>query len=274
VRIWHNYDFTMATYLDEILHHHRARVATDERDWRERAAIVRAPVPSLLAALSERANTNVKVIAEVKRRSPSKGWLHEDLDVAHLARAYADGGATAISVLTDAEHFSGSLEDLETVAHTVNLPLLRKDFTVSENDVLDAADAGASAVLLIVAALSDDELRSFLAVAHDAGLDAIVEVHDDDEARRSLDGGARIIGVNQRNLHTFDVDRDNAARVIQSLPASIVTVCESGLSSPEDVARAAAAGFDAVLVGESFVTAQNVADVVRSFATVPLVSRD
>ena len=264
----------MATYLDEILHHHRARVAVDDRDWHHRAEAVRAPVPSLLAALSDSANTNVKVIAEVKRRSPSKGWLHEDLDVAQLARAYADGGATAISVLTDAEHFSGSLEDLETVARTVNLPLLRKDFTVSENDVLDAADAGASAVLLIVAALSDDELRSFLAVAHDAGLDAIVEVHDGDEAQRSLDSGARIIGVNQRNLHTFDVDRDNAARVIQSLPTSIVTVCESGLGSPEDVARAAEAGFDAVLVGESFVTAKDVAKVVQSYSTVPLVRRD
>jgi indole-3-glycerol phosphate synthase len=273
-RVSHNYDFAMATYLDDILHHHRTRVATDERDWRERAAIVRTPVPSLLAALSDSANTNVKVIAEVKRRSPSKGWLREDLDVAQLARAYGDGGATAISVLTDAEHFSGSLDDLVTVAQTVNLPLLRKDFTVSENDVLDAADAGASAVLLIVAALSDDELRSFLAVAHDAGLDAIVEVHDDDEAQRSLECGARIIGVNQRNLHTFDVDRDNAARVIQSLPKSIVTVCESGLSSPEDVARAAAAGFDAVLVGESFVTADDVVDVVRSYSTVPLVIRD
>ncbi|HEY5009852.1 MAG TPA: indole-3-glycerol phosphate synthase TrpC [Acidimicrobiales bacterium] len=264
----------MATYLDEILHHHRARVAVDDRDWHLRAEAVRAPVPSLLAALSDSANTNVKVIAEVKRRSPSKGWLHEDLDVAQLARAYADGGATAISVLTDAEHFSGSLEDLETVARTVNLPLLRKDFTVSENDVLDAADAGASAVLLIVAALSDDELRSFLAVAHDAGLDAIVEVHDGDEAQRSLDSGARIIGVNQRNLHTFDVDRDNAARVIQSLPTSIVTVCESGLGSPEDVAHAAEAGFDAVLVGESFVTAKDVAKVVQSYSTVPLVRRD
>jgi indole-3-glycerol phosphate synthase len=264
----------MATYLDEILHHHRARVATDERDWRERAEIVRTPVASLLAALSDSTNPNVKVIAEVKRRSPSKGWLHEDLDVATLSRAYADGGATAISVLTDAEHFSGSLEDLHTVARTVNLPLLRKDFTVSENDVLDAADAGASAVLLIVAALTDDELQSFLGVTHDAGLDAIVEVHDEEEAQRAIEGGARIIGVNQRNLHTFDVDRDNAARVIQRLPSSLATVCESGLSSPQDVARAADAGFDAVLVGESFVTAHDVEGAVRSYSTIPLVTRD
>ena len=172
----------------------------------------------------------MKVIAEVKRRSPSKGWLHEGLDVTALAHDYAEGGATAISVLTDAEHFAGSLEDLDAVARTVRLPLLRKDFTVSENDVLDAAEAGASAVLLIVAALSDDRTRRSSSTSlDDAGLDAIVEVHDHDEAQRSLDLGARIIGINQRNLRTFDVDRDNAARVIESLPTSIVTVCESGL---------------------------------------------
>jgi indole-3-glycerol phosphate synthase len=264
----------MATYLDEILHHHRARASADERDWRERIGDVHEPAPSMFAALSDPANTSVKVIAEVKRRSPSKGWLHEGLDVTQLARAYADGGATAISVLTDAEHFAGSLEDLDVVHHTVGLPLLRKDFTVSANDVLDAVDAGASAVLLIVAALSDGELEEFLSVAHTVGLDAVVEVHDLEQAKRALDSGARIIGVNQRNLHTFEVDRENAAQVIESLPPSTVTVCESGLGSPSDVARAADAGFDAVLVGEAFVTAAEVAETVRAFSSVPRVPRD
>jgi indole-3-glycerol phosphate synthase len=263
----------MATYLDDILHHHRARAAADEREWRDRVGEIHEPAPSMFAVLSDTANTNVKVIAEVKRRSPSKGWLNEGLDVAQLARAYADGGATAISVLTDTEHFAGSLEDLDTVRDAVSLPLLRKDFTVSANDVLDAADAGASAVLLIVSALSDEELEEFLGVADAVGLDAVVEVHDRDQAKRGLDSGARIIGVNQRNLHTFEVDRDNAARVIESLPTSIVTVCESGLGTSEDVARAAEAGFDAVLVGEAFVTAPQVADVVRAFSSVPLVAR-
>jgi indole-3-glycerol phosphate synthase len=264
----------MATYLDDILHHHRARAAADERDWRERVGVVHEPAPSMFAALSESATGNVKVIAEVKRRSPSKGWLHEGLDVGQLARTYADGGATAISVLTDAEHFAGSLEDLDAVRHAVGLPLLRKDFTVSANDVLDAADTGASAVLLIVAALSDAELEEFLGVAHATGLDALVEVHDGDQAKRALDCGARIIGVNQRNLHTFEVDRDNAAKVIASLPTSVITVCESGLGSSEDVARAAEAGFDAVLVGEAFVTARDVAETVRAFSSVPRVPRD
>ena len=221
-----------------------------------------------------RCKAKFKLCNNSKRRSPSKGWLHEGLDVTQIAHDYAEGGATAISVLTDAEHFSGSLEDLVAVARAVSLPLLRKNFTVSANDVLDAAEAGASAVLLIAAAVSNDELAEFLGLAHGAGLDALVEVHDHDEAQRSLDAGALIIGVNQRNLHTFDVDRDNASRVIASLPTSIVTVCESGLSSPEDVKRAAEAGFDAVLVGEAFVTATEVADAVRAFSSVPLVSRD
>ncbi len=264
----------MATYLDEILHHHRARVAADDRDWRERVGVVRAPVPSLVAALNDSADGNVKLIAEVKRRSPSKGWLHEGLDVAEFARAYVDGGAAAISVLTDAAHFAGSLDDLATVKNAVDLPLLRKDFTMSANDVLDAADAGASAILLIVAALSDEELNAFIGVAHGAGLDAVVEVHDVEEAKRAGASGARIVGVNQRDLHTFDVDRDNSSRVIQSLPTSVVTICESGLRSAEDVTRAADAGFDAVLVGEALVTSADVAATVRGFSSVPKVARD
>jgi indole-3-glycerol phosphate synthase len=264
----------MATYLDEILNYHRARAAADPRDWRERVDQVHSFAPSMLAALSRAGSGHVKVIAEVKRRSPSKGWLRENLDVAQLARSYADGGASAISVLTDAEHFAGSLEDLDVAKQAVDLPLLRKDFTVCANDVLDAAQAGASAVLLIVAALSADELEEFIALAHGAGLDAVVEVHDHDEAKRSLDCGARIVGVNQRNLHTFDVDGDHAANVIQSLPTSIVTVCESGLSSRADVVRAAEAGFDAVLVGEAFVTAPDVVESVRALSSVPLVARD
>ena len=264
----------MATYLDEILNHHRARAAADERDWHDRVTEVHSFAPSLLAALSRTGSGNVKVIAEVKRRSPSKGWLHEGLDVADVAHQYAEGGASAISVLTDAQHFAGSLEDLDAVRQAVSLPLLRKDFTVCANDVLDAAEAGASAVLLIVAALSDAELEEFLGLAHDTGLDAVVEVHDADEAKRALECGARIVGVNQRNLHTFDVDRDHAAHVIESLPGAIVTVCESGLSSRDDVERAAAAGFDAVLVGEAFVTSLHVVDTVRAFSSVALVNRD
>lgn len=272
--VWHNYDSVMApTYLDEILAHHRARAQADTRSWRDRVG-VHYDGPSMLEALANQMNDCVKVIAEVKRRSPSKGWLKENLDVAELVRDYADGGATAVSILTDTEHFSGASDDLLTASATVSLPLLRKDFTVSENDVLDAAEMGASAVLLIVAALGDVELASFVALAHEVGIDALVEVHDDDEAARAVDAGARIIGVNQRNLRTFDVDDDRAAGVIGSLPSSIVTVCESGLRTRDDVARAARAGFDAVLVGESFVTSDSVVDTVRAFSSVPLAHRE
>lgn len=263
----------VATYLDEILAHHRARAAADTREWRDRDD-VQYDGPSMLGTLANRMDERVKVIAEVKRRSPSKGWLNETLDVATLARDYAQGGASAISILTDTEHFSGAVDDLTTVAQTVALPLLRKDFTVSANDVLDTAAMGASTVLLIVAALDDDDLASFIDLAHGAGIDALVEVHDAVEAARALDAGARILGVNQRNLRTFGVSHDNAVNVVGAVPSSVVTVCESGLGSVDDVRRAADAGFDAVLVGESFVTAASVVDTVRAYSSVPLVVRD
>jgi indole-3-glycerol phosphate synthase len=268
------YDSVMApTYLDEILAHHRARAARDTREWRERLETVHYEGPSLFDALSSTAEPFVKVIAEVKRRSPSKGWLARDIDAAALATTYQLAGASAISVLTDEEYFAGSSDDLRAVVAAVTVPVLRKDFTISANDVVDAAEMGASTVLLIVAALNDAELLSLLEVAQFCGVDALVEVHDRDEARRAVQFGARIIGVNQRNLRTFEVDADHAAAVIESLPHDIVSVAESGLKDTADVERAAAAGFDAVLVGETFVTASDVEASVRSFAQVARVNR-
>jgi indole-3-glycerol phosphate synthase len=261
------------TYLDEILASHRSRAQLDEREWRARIDEVRYSGPSFVLVLRQGSSPFIKVIAEVKRRSPSKGELAADLDVAVLAATYRDAGASAISVLTDQEFFAGSLEDLAQVRRSVELPLLRKDFTVSENDILDAALAGAGAVLLIVAALSDHELQSFLEVAERCGVDALVEVHDEEEARRALGAGARIIGVNQRDLRTFDVDVKRAERVIASLPRDALTVCESGIASVNDVERAANAGFDAVLVGEAFVTAVDTSATVKAFSLVPTVQR-
>lgn len=261
------------TYLDAILTSHRSRAALDQRDWRARTDEVHYSGPSFVLVLRQGSSPFIKVIAEVKRRSPSKGLLAPDLDVTALAGVYRDAGASAVSVLTDEAFFEGSLEDLVRVRTAIELPLLRKDFTVSENDVLDAAEAGAGAVLLIVAALSDAELRAFVEVAEAAGLDALVEVHDEVEAQRALDAGARIIGVNQRDLRTFDVDPDRAAKVIASLPRDTLTVCESGIRTVEDVERAAEAGFDAVLVGEAFVTAADPSATVRAFALVPTVQR-
>ncbi len=255
-----------ATYLDDIVAWHRERARADERDWRARLESPRHVGPSARAALA--AGPHVRVIAEVKRRSPSRGALRAELDAADQARAYVAGGAAMVSVLTDGPHFAGSLEDLVAVGAAVDVPLLRKDFTVAENDVLDARDAGAAAVLLIVAALDDDELSRLHSLAHRFGLDALVEVHDEGEAARARDLGATLVGVNQRDLRTFAVDPERAARVAASLPAGCVRVCESGLATPADVRRAADAGFDAVLVGEAFVTADDPAATVGAFATV------
>ncbi len=256
-----------ATYLDTIVDAHRARAALDHRSWQGRLGEVVYEGPSFHDALRAD-STHVAVIAEIKRRSPSKGWLNEDLDVEATARAYANGGAAAISVLTDEDFFSGSVDDLRAVRQAVSVPLLRKDFTVSANDVLDAAQMGAAAVLLIVAALSDAELEEFVTVAAACHVDALVEVHDADEAERALAAGARIVGVNQRDLRTFDVDPRRAATVLSALPGSVLAVAESGLVSLEDVARAAESGVDAVLVGESFVRASSPEGLVRDFSSV------
>ena len=262
------------TYLDGILQHHRARAGADTREWRQRVESISYTGPSMLAAMTEAGNPNVRVIAEVKRRSPSRGWLNEHLDPVSLARTYLDGGATATSVLTDEHFFAGSRDDLERVARTVDAPILRKDFTVSANDVLDTADMGASTVLLIAAALDDEELSTFVTIADRCNIDALVEVHNRDEVRRALAAGARMIGVNQRNLRTFHVDPDLAEEVITVIPRDVITVCESGLRSTADVERAARAGFDAVLVGEAFVTSNDANSDLRAFCTIPKVSRD
>ncbi len=261
-----------ATYLDDIVAHHRARADADARQWRDRP-LHESSAPSLTEAISQHRDVGLSVIAEIKRRSPSKGWLNATLDAASLARAYCDGGAVGISVLTDTNYFAGSMDDLQAVVDAVSLPVLRKDFTVSENDLLDAAEAGASAVLLIVAALTDQELDLFLELATRLRLDALVEVHTDDEARRAVDFGAQFIGVNQRDLHTFEVDPRRAEAVVRVLPDSIIAVAESGLSDGAAAARAAAAGFDAVLVGESFVTDPQPADRVREFSGAAISKR-
>jgi indole-3-glycerol phosphate synthase len=224
-------------------------------------------------ALADRTNLRIKVIAEVKRRSPSRGWLNEQLNVGELVRHYQNGGAAAISVLTDTESFAGTQSDVREAARAVPLPILRKDFTVSANDVLDTAEMGASTVLLIVKALSDEQLQEYLVLAETSGIDALVEVHDEDEAKRAVDAGAKIIGINQRNLLTFDVDPGHAGSIINTVPEFVLTVCESGLSTADDVRRAADAGFDAVLVGEAFVTSTTVEETVKEFATNRWVGR-
>jgi indole-3-glycerol phosphate synthase len=212
-------------------------------------------------ALSRRGRVNI--IAECKHRSPSRGILRRDYDPVALARAYEEAGAAAISVLTEPAFFNGDLAHLEAVAGAVTVPVLRKDFIVDESQVLEARTAGASAVLLIVASLSDEELRRLLAACDAEGLAALVEVHTHDELGRAVGVGARIIGVNSRNLRTLAVDPAIAASLVGAIPADVVAVAESGLKTREEVARLRGAGYDAFLVGERLVTGDDPGEALR-----------
>ncbi len=209
------------------------------------------PAPRDAEALLRR--SGLSVIAEVKRASPSKGALSDIPDPAALAAAYAEGGATAISVLTEQRRFGGSLADLDAVRAAVDLPVLRKDFIVTEYQIWEARAHGADIILLIVAALSDTELRSLMDLAGSLGLTALVEVHDEAEATRAVDLGASVIGVNNRNLKTLEVDTDTFARLAPLIPDSCVRIAESGVRGPEEAHLFARAGADAILVGEALV---------------------
>jgi indole-3-glycerol phosphate synthase len=195
------------------------------------------------------------VVSEIKRRSPSKGDLNIDLDPAEMARSYQLGGASCLSVLTDDEFFGGSVGDLTAARDACSLPVLRKDFTVSPRDVCDARTMGADCVLLIAAALDATELAELHELAHLVGLDALVEVHDEAELEVAVAAGADLIGVNQRDLFTFEVDHQRAVRVAGSIPDAAVKIAESGVRGRADAASLQAAGYDAVLVGETLVTA-------------------
>ena len=249
----------MATYLDRILDAHRTIARTDQRVTDALLDQARSlPAPRGFAeALRTRSTTEMAVIAEVKRRSPSRGDLAAELDPAIVAQAYESGGAACLSVLTDEAFFGGSSSDLAAARQAVAIPVIRKDFTISANDVCDARLMGADAVLLIVAALDDLELRDLHMLALELGLDALVEVHDEAELERALAVGAELVGVNQRDLVTFEVDTDRAARVATAMPDGVVRVAESGVRGAEDARELATAGFHAVLVGESVVTAQD-----------------
>ncbi len=247
------------TYLSKILESHRARARRDRRDAATLAAAAEAAPPTrgFAAGLESAAGGELAVIAEVKRRSPSKGDIATDLDPAALAAQYQAGGARGVSVLIDAEFFGGSPDDLAAARAACSLPVLRKDFTVCAADVFDARIMGADAVLLIVAALSDDELVGLLTVAQELALDALVEVHDAAELDRALDVGASLVGVNQRDLTTFEVDRGRAVRLAEHIPAEVVAVAESGIEGAEDARALAGAGYQAVLVGESLLRASD-----------------
>jgi indole-3-glycerol phosphate synthase len=251
-----------ATYLDKILHWHRERAAADSRsiDALVDQALLCGPTREFRARIES--SQHLAVIAEIKRRSPSKGLLRDGLDPLLLAVQYEQGGASCLSVLTDSEHFGGSVEDLQAARSACGLPVLRKDFTVSVHDVCDARIMGADCVLLIAAALDDVLLRDCLAIAHVVGIDALVEIHDEVELDRALRLGANLVGVNQRDLITFQVDQERAVRMGKLFPDDVVAVAESGVRGRVDALALHEAGYDAVLVGELLVTSPHPQEAV------------
>ncbi|MCC6859766.1 MAG: indole-3-glycerol phosphate synthase TrpC [Bryobacterales bacterium] len=208
-------------------------------------------------------------IAEIKRASPSKGALAAHADPAARARDYERGGAAALSVLTDGPFFQGSLADLEAARDAVSLPALRKDFTIDEYHVVEAAAHGADAILLIAAVLEEKELRRYRELAESFGMAALVEVHDAAELERAISSGAGLIGVNNRNLRTFEVILETSLRLAERIPAGALKVTESGIRSAADVRRLLEAGFDAFLVGERLMTAADPAAELRALAGAP-----
>jgi indole-3-glycerol phosphate synthase len=252
-------------YLDKIVQSHRDVASRDQRNLDDLVGQARAlsSTRGFAERLVQDSRENLCVIAEIKRKSPSKGVLHANLDAANIASLYEQGGASCLSVLTDEHFFGGSVEDLQIARASTSLPVIRKDFTVSEFDVVDARLMGADCVLLIAAALSDDELARFHDLAVHIDLEVLVETHDEHELERALNVGANIVGVNQRDLITFEVDHARAERMASLIPPTVVRVAESGVRNADDARRLRDAGYDAVLVGESIVTSSDPVAAVR-----------
>ncbi|MGA1611290.1 MAG: indole-3-glycerol phosphate synthase TrpC [Ilumatobacteraceae bacterium] len=248
-------------YLDEILAQHREVASRDSRSLSGLIEATRTISNSrgFAKRLIEDSKNALAVIAEIKRRSPSRGLLSHDLDPKFIAEQYKNAGASCISVLTDSDFFGGSVDDLKSARGAVDLPVLRKDFTVSLNDICDAKLMNADCILLIVAALNKVELAEFHNFALELGLDVLVEIHDEPELDLALEVGAKMIGVNQRNLRTFEVDQQRAVRIAKKIPGSVVRVAESGVRTRDDALQLRDAGYHAVLVGESLVTSKNIA---------------
>ncbi len=250
--------------LDEIFAHKRDEVAAHKRETpleaiQERIQRIDAPRP-FREALRQ---PGISLIAEVKRASPVKGVLLENMDPVDLAGLYEHTGARAISVLTDKRFFQGSLRDLTTVRQAVTLPCLRKEFIIDEYQIYEARAAGADAILLIVRMLSDEQLREYRELAESLGMDVLVEAHDAGEMQRALDSGAHILGINNRNLDTFEVDFNTSLELRRMAPGGHVLVSESGIQTRSHVRQLEDGGVDAILVGETLVTSKDIAATIR-----------
>lgn len=255
------------TFLDKIVAKTHEKVMrnrslgyADAIERRARKIRVSKEQGRFLAALSRHDRTNI--IAEIKRSSPSKGVIKADIDVAKVARTYASGGAAAISVLTEGEFFGGDMTDLVVAAKTVNIPVLRKDFMVDSYQIFEAAAAGADAILLIVAALSEQELTEFSAIANDLGMDSLVEVHSAEELKMAEGIGAKIIGVNNRNLQTLEVSLDVSRELIAKRPEDVLMIAESGLTMKAEIDELRSLGFDGFLIGETLMRTGNASETL------------
>lgn len=252
-------------YLDKIVDQHRTAALADTRDLDKLISQAKISLPprGFEKRLRQDSVTKLAVIAEIKRRSPSKGVLKSDLNPKVIADQYQQGGASCLSILTDIEFFGGSEKDLEDARQAVDLPILRKDFTVSSKDICDAKIMNADCVLLIVAALDKTELKELHGLATSLSLDVLVEIHDEKELEVALEIGANLIGVNQRDLKTFEVDHQRALRMANKMPSHVVRIAESGVKTRDDAQSLRDAGYHAILVGESLVTSTNIAKSLR-----------
>lgn len=262
----------MPTTLDQILASTSATLPA-LREQRHAIETTAEAAPAPRTFLPAGSPSQLALIAEVKRKSPSQGTISAGLDPVAHARRYAGAGASAISVLTDSPFFGGSLDDLRAVSAAVAVPCLRKDFILDELQILEARGAGAAAVLLIVRALSPGRLRQLLAATRAAGLEALVEVHDARELTIALDTDARIIGVNSRNLDNFQIDIEAAWALIARIPADRLAIAESGMTNAADVQRAANAGADGVLIGTALSSSSDPSELARQVASIPRIGR-
>ncbi len=251
----------MTTYLDKIIAAHRSKIDVRDADLLFEEAKNITLIGNFKEAVGK--PSEMAIIAEFKKRSPSRGDILLAADIDEVVLAYEAGGAECISILTDQEFFGGSLEDLKKARRISSIPILRKDFTVRIQDIYDAKIAGANAILLIVAALNDSEINKFIEVADSVDLECLVEVHDELELKRALDNGARVVGVNQRDLHTFEVNRERAVEIAPSIPDGILKIAESGITGVDDVLRLKEAGYDAVLIGEYLMRSPDKVKAIR-----------
>lgn len=257
----------MPSSLDQIVAATRRRIARSKRaaDVRQLELEAEMHVPrGFRRALEEKSHRGTAVIAELKKASPSRGLIRSDFDPASLAMELERAGAAALSVLTDEEFFQGSLQNLRVASESTKLPCLRKDFIVDEIQILEARANRADAILLIVAALPQSELKNLAQRAAACGLDVLCEAHDLDEIQRASDAGCNLIGVNARDLRTFKVDLETAVRLADSIPKNALAVAESGIHKGSDIARLRAAGYQAFLIGESLMSAQSPGKALRA----------